>query len=230
MELKKQNLLRRMSLLISLILGIFTLTACGSDDDDEDGAGTVTAKSIVGEWNVLGRNEDTFTFTDSGEGQFSYYWSNGTNHTIDYSYEMTEDGGSFIGYGEKNYGDYSFKFMGPYIAIPILNTYHKGQKYKYILYKKENLGTGSPSDFKGKFFSPAGGTITFNGDGTGIADWDMIAIDSFTYKMEGKNYAHIYAIDSKDHLLKKYCEAIIDGKYVYIDSGSNEGVSDFYEL
>lgn len=228
---KKKNLLRRMSILVSLLLAISSLSACSGDDDDDDksdNAGTVTAKSIVGVWNVLG-TEDTFIFTDSGKGRYSNHWSNGTTHMTDFSYEMAGDRGYFVGFGSNTYGDYSFEFMGPYIVIPTQSPYNlKYSKFRYLLYKKENVGKGSLSDFKGEFSNDEWGTIAFNGDGTGKTNWRLDADAEFTYKSEGKNYAHIYY--SKEEVFRKRCEVFIYEDILYLDTGSDEGVSHFTKV
>lgn len=185
MEQMKKNRLRMAGIIVSLMLGLFGLSACGGDSDESDEPGSTSSKSIVGVWNVLGPNDQTIIFSDSGKGRYVNNSGNGQKST-DFSYEMAGDGGYFIGFGW-NHVDYNFEFMGPYIVIPGPN---EQGKYRFILYKKENLGKGSLSDFKGKFRaywweSEKYKYITFNGDGTG--EWYY----PLTYTMKGKNHALI---------------------------------------
>lgn len=197
MEQMKSNLLRRAGIIVSLMLVVFGLSACGGDNDesDEPGStpsksdepGSTPSKSIVGVWNVLGLNDETIIFSDSGKGRYVNNSGNGYGQkSTDFSYEMAGDGGFFIGFGWKGV-DYNFEFMGPYIVIPGPN---QQGKYRFILYKKDNLGKGSLSDFKGKFRaywweSEKYKYITFNGDGTGEQYYPL------TYTMKGKNHALI---------------------------------------
>lgn len=213
MNLQKKNLLRRMSILVSLLLAIFSLSACSGDDDDDDkvgNAGTVTAKSIVGVWYALGYdNSVTYTFSESGNVRIST--DNG--YTKDFSYEMAGDGGYFTG-DKQN----SFEFIGPYILIHYEKYYYN--EYSDLLYKKENLRNGSLSDFKGEFSSSRWGTITFNGDGTGKTNWDMTTNTQFQYTSEGKNYAHLcgYNNDGKKNYFVSH-EALIYEDHLYLSAG-----------